>query len=82
MAYDYLIWGVGATVIALGLLALVFMQREKFKSPDQLQALGMTLVVLGIIFGISDRLIGYSFLGVGVLLGVVSMVVRGRRATT
>ncbi len=36
--------------------------------------LGSTLVVLGIIFGASDRLIGYSFIGVGVLLSVVSAI--------
>ncbi len=34
--------------------------------------LGSTLVVLGIIFGATDRLIGYSFIGAGVLLSIVS----------
>ncbi len=34
--------------------------------------LGSTLVVLGIIFGASDRLIGYSFIGAGVLLSIIS----------
>ena len=36
--------------------------------------LGSTLVVLGIIFGNADRLIGYSFIGVGVLLSIVSAI--------
>jgi len=39
--------------------------------------LGDTLVVLGIIFG-EDRLIGYSFIGVGILLSVIS-VIKSRR---
>ncbi len=32
--------------------------------------LGSALVVLGIIFGASDRLIGYLFIGAGVLFSV------------
>ena len=36
--------------------------------------LGSTLVVLGIIFGNADRVIGYSFIGVGVLLSIVSAI--------
>jgi hypothetical protein len=39
--------------------------------------LGITFVVLGIIFG-DDRLVGYSFIGVGVLLSITSAV-RGLR---
>jgi hypothetical protein len=34
--------------------------------------LGSALVVLGIIFGASDRLIGYAFIGAGVLLSIIS----------
>lgn len=36
--------------------------------------LGSTLVVLGIVFGNADRLIGYSFIGVGVLMSIVSAI--------
>ena len=39
---------------------------------QELMTLGSTLVVLGIIFGAMDRLIGYSFIGAGVLLSIVS----------
>ena len=35
--------------------------------------LGSTLVIFGIIFG-EDRLIGYSFIGAGVLLSIVSTI--------
>jgi hypothetical protein len=40
--------------------------------------LGSTLVVLGIIFG-EDRLIGYSFIGAGALLSIISAV-KSRKA--
>ena len=41
--------------------------------------LGSTLVVLGIIFGASDRLIGYLFIGGGVLLSAMSTIKSRRR---
>jgi hypothetical protein len=44
---------------------------------QELMTLGGTLVVLGIVFG-EDRLIGYSFFGVGILLSVIS-VFKSRR---
>jgi len=40
---------------------------------QELTALGSTSVVLGIIFG-EDRLIGYPFIGAGVLLSVISVI--------
>jgi hypothetical protein len=39
---------------------------------------GGILVVLGIVFG-EDRLIGYSFIGVGVLLSVASAIMSRRK---
>jgi len=38
---------------------------------QELAALASTLTVLGIVFS-SDRLIGYSFIGAGVLLAIIS----------
>lgn len=38
----------------------------------ELATLGSTLVILGIVFGAEDRLIGWSFIGVGALLAIVS----------
>jgi len=44
-------------------------------------ALGSALVVLGIVFG-EDRLIGYSFIGAGVLLSIISgFKLRGKSRT-
>jgi hypothetical protein len=48
---------------------------------QELITLGSTLVVLGIVFGSGDRLIGYSFIGAGVLLSIISefKIRRGQR---
>ena len=45
---------------------------EKKMRSQEVMTLGSTLVVLGIVFGGADRLIGYSFIGVGVLLSIIS----------
>jgi len=69
--------------IAVGIISIVvgiaFLTRKKKQTiqDNALLPLGITLVVLGIIFG-DDRLVGYSFIGVGVLLSIVSAV-RGLR---
>jgi hypothetical protein len=39
---------------------------------QEFMTLGSTLVVLGIVFGNEDWLIGCSFIGAGVLLSIVS----------
>jgi hypothetical protein len=52
------------------LLLLLIARRKQYPKPSNLSMFGMSLVVLGIIFG-DDRLIGYSFMGVGILLSVV-----------
>lgn len=48
------------------------LQEERAISQEHL-TLGTTLVVLGIAFG-TDRLIGYSFIGAGVLLSIISVI--------
>ena len=40
---------------------------------DELTTLAATLVSLGIVFG-SDRIVGYPFIGAGVLLSIISAV--------
>jgi len=48
------------------------MEVEKMRS-QKIISLGSTLVVLGIVFG-QDRLIGYSFIGAGILLSIISAI--------
>lgn len=65
------------SIVVLAIVAILVnftIKKKKQKQPSKLAMLGMTLVVLGIIFGVSDRLIGYSFLGAGVLLSVIDIL--------
>jgi hypothetical protein len=45
---------------------------------QEIITLGSTLVILGIIFS-EDRLIGYSFIGAGALLSIISTI-KSRKA--
>ncbi|MFC1935082.1 hypothetical protein ACFLXZ_02060 [Chloroflexota bacterium] len=69
---------IGVAIAALiSIVVLLLISREKGKQlrkPSYLAMLAMTLVVLGIIFGNTDRLIGYSFIGVGVLLSIIDII--------
>jgi hypothetical protein len=46
---------------------------------QEFATLGSTLVILGIVFG-EDRLIGYSFIGAGALLSIISIIRSKRKA--
>ena len=61
-----------ASLIVIVLLLLLG-RGKQYKRPSNLAVLGMSLVVLGIIFG-DSRIVGYSFIGVGVLLSVIDAV--------
>lgn len=78
----YLIWGI-SVVAVLALIFIVFMWRNRmkrgFSEENAVQTLGISLVILGIIFG-EDRLIGYSFIGAGVLLSIASLFMKKRGA--
>jgi hypothetical protein len=63
------------SIIALVVIVVLLLiaRGKQYHKPSNLAILGMSLVVLGIIFG-DDRLIGYSFIGVGVLLSVIGAI--------
>ncbi len=66
--------------IVIVLLAFVFLiRRKRTNRKNTLVTLGTVFVVLGIVFG-DDRLLGYSFIGVGVLLSIIS-VLKSRNKT-
>jgi hypothetical protein len=75
------LWPIVAVVVGIVSIAIViaFLKRKTKQAiqDDALLILGTALVVLGIDFG-DDLLVGYSFIGVGVLLSIVSAV-RGLR---
>ncbi len=62
-----------ALIIIVVLLIIARGRGRHYSKPSNLAILGMSLVVLGIIFG-DDRLIGYSFIGVGILLSIVDTI--------
>ena len=70
------VW-IAISIIALVVIVvLLLISRRKGKqllNPSNLLILGMSFVVLGIIFG-DERIIGYSFIGVGVLLSVIDAI--------
>mgnify|MGYP001135859929 CR=1 FL=1 len=83
---------IGWIIVSVGIVILVgiigiwrmlrgkrsgFPLQEERTISQELMTLGSSLVVLGIVFG-RDRLIGYSFIGAGVLLSIIS-VIKARR---
>jgi hypothetical protein len=62
---------IGISIAAfIAILVLLVLNRRKIHRISTLTMLGMTMVVLGIIFG-DSRWISYSLIGVGVLSAVI-----------
>ncbi len=62
-------------VVLIAVALIVILVRKKKEKPhSRLAMLGMALVILAIIFGGNDLLIGYSFIGAGVFLSVIDIV--------
>jgi len=72
------VW-IAISIVALVVIVVLLLIAggKQYKKPSNLAILGMSLVVLGIIFG-DNRIVGYSFIGVGVLLSVVD-IIRNRK---
>jgi hypothetical protein len=69
----YIAISIIALIIIVGLLLFVRERGRKYSKPSNLAILGMALVVLGIIFS-DERWLGYSFIGVGVVLSLIDAV--------
>ena len=62
---------IGISIAAfIVILVLLVLNRRKIRRISALTMLGMTMIVLGIIFG-DSRWFSYSLIGVGVLLAVI-----------
>ena len=62
---------IGISIAAsIAILVLLVLNRRKVNRISTLTMLGMTMIVLGIIFG-DSRWISYSLIGVGVLLAII-----------
>jgi len=72
------VWIAISIVALLVIVVLLLIGRGKqYRKPSNLAILAMSLVALGIIFG-DDRIVGYSFIGIGVILSVID-IVRNRK---
>ncbi|MFC1968696.1 hypothetical protein ACFLVX_04855 [Chloroflexota bacterium] len=67
---------IGITALFIIVLFLLFLREKgkQLRKPSNLATIGMTLVVLGIIFIGAGRLISYSFFGVAVLLSIIDII--------
>jgi hypothetical protein len=72
------VW-IAISIIALVVIVVLLLiaRGRQYQQPSNLAILGMSLVVLGIIFG-DNRLIGYPLIGVGIFLSVIEAI-RNRR---
>ncbi len=62
---------IGISIAAfIAIVVLLILNRRKSSRISALTVLGMTMVVLGIIFG-DSRWVGYPLIGVGVLLAII-----------
>jgi heme/copper-type cytochrome/quinol oxidase subunit 4 len=63
-------------VLAIVVLLVIFLRRNKTeKKLSKLAGLSFAFIVAGIVFG-EDRLIGYSLLGVGVILAMIDIFMK------
>jgi lipoprotein signal peptidase len=68
------------SIIVLAIIAIVVvLRRKKEQKPlSKLTALAFSFIIAGIIFG-ENRLIGYSLIGVGVVLAIIDIVKKMKR---
>ena len=67
-------------ILALAVIAafVIFMKKDKkAKKLTPLASLSFAFVIAGIIFG-DDRLIGYSLMGIGIILAIIDAVKKSR----
>ena len=72
---------IALSLIILGIIGILLMIARKKRTEQQLSPMSlmaMVFIILGIVFG-SDRLIGYSFLGAGVIVAVFDAVKNRKR---
>ena len=55
------------------ILEIFTLKKRKQRKSSRLATLAMTLVVLGIVFG-DNPLIGYGFIGAGMILGIIDII--------
>lgn len=64
---------ISVIVLAVIMVILIMTKKRMQKPPSRLTAFAFIFIMAGIIFG-DDRLIGYSLIGVGVILAIIDIV--------
>jgi hypothetical protein len=75
----YLAVSIGVVAV-VAILVFLVSKGERKKRLTPLAGLAFGLVLAGILFG-DDRLVGYGLMGVGVVLAIVAIFPRSRKAT-
>ena len=70
---DQWLWLLMALAVVFVVFVLLGRKKGRTKEDNAILTLGLVLVVLGVIFG-DDPLIGYSFIGVGLLLSIIGAI--------
>jgi hypothetical protein len=66
-------------LLVIAILLIIFIKKDKKqKSLTPLAGIAFAFVLAGIIFG-ENRLIGYSLIGIGILLAIVDIVIKLKR---
>lgn len=65
-------------IAAVAVLLFFVSSKKQLNRLTPLAGLAFSFVIAGIIFG-ENRLIGYSLMGLGIILAVIDIFVRGRR---
>ncbi|MGC9335393.1 MAG: hypothetical protein ACP5JJ_14670 [Anaerolineae bacterium] len=74
---------IAVSIVVLAIIAILvfFVSRgDRQNRLTPLAGLAFGFVLAGILFG-DDRLVGYGLMGVGVVLAIVDIVMRARKAT-
>ena len=70
---------IAIAVLAIIAIAVFFASKNKEERKlSKLAGIAFAFVIAGIIFG-EDRLVGYSLMGIGILLAVADIVLKSRK---
>ena len=75
---------IAISIVVLAVIALLFILTGKSKKQNRLTPLASIafgFILAGIVFG-DDRIIGYSLMGIGVILAVIDIFIRSKRKVT
>lgn len=64
-------------LLVIGVLVF-FMNKGKTRKLSPLAGVAFVFVIAGITFG-DDRLIGYSLMGVGIILAIIDTIIKSRK---